>query len=172
MLAGHLEREKHHQEHDAINLKKLFLDRLCVHVQKDPRDSEFGWDVKLHFIPMGYWAAWYTFKRVYMKTNVDLYQTLDAVIEKWQHNPCGRERGVYNSELFSAVYVQTVPSRALPNAIFSLRLWTLLSHAEWSLAGFPIEGVWTMRWWFLHYTRVWTERTLLLMEWSYSVSSV
>ena len=82
ILAGHLERENHHPEHGAINFKKLFLDRLCVHVQKDPRDSEFGWDVKLHFIPMGYWAAWYTFKRVYMKKNVDLYQTLDAVIEK------------------------------------------------------------------------------------------
>ena len=64
--AGHLEVEDHHPEFesanaDRVDVHKLLTDRVCVHLQKDPKDTKNGWDVNLNFIGTIYWEEWFRF---------------------------------------------------------------------------------------------------------------
>ena len=64
--AGHLEIENHHPEFECANaglvdIHKLFTDRVCVHLQKDPKDDKNGWDINVDFIPMIYRDEWFKF---------------------------------------------------------------------------------------------------------------
>ena len=62
--AGHLEIESHHPEFERANaglvdIQKLFTDRVCVHLQKDPQ--KIVWDINVDFIPMVYRDEWFNF---------------------------------------------------------------------------------------------------------------
>ena len=68
--AGHCEMEDHHPEfghvqNGAVDVHKLIVDRLSVHLQKDPVDKENGWDINLNFIPLEYRHEWFEFKRTH-----------------------------------------------------------------------------------------------------------
>ena len=74
--AGHCELENHHPEYEhvqnvAVDVQKLIVDRLSVHVQKDPVDKQNGWDINLNFIPVEYRHQWDEFKRIH--GHKDLY---------------------------------------------------------------------------------------------------
>lgn len=47
----------------------MFLDRVCVHLQKDCED-ENGWDVKPVFISEGYRDDWKQFKNKFKHLNL------------------------------------------------------------------------------------------------------
>ena len=56
---GHCEKEDHHPEYHAkgkgeVDIIKLFVDRLSVHLQKDKRENKGGWDVDPVYIPAQY----------------------------------------------------------------------------------------------------------------------
>ena len=74
--AGHCELENHHPEFERIqngtvNAQKLMVDRLSVHIQKDPTDKEDGWAVDPKWIPTQYRQDWETFKKAH--SHKDLY---------------------------------------------------------------------------------------------------
>ena len=74
--AGHCELENHHPEYalaqcDRVDEKKLIVDRLAVHLQKDPVDKQNGWEINLAFIPTEYRRDWDEFKRTH--NHKDLY---------------------------------------------------------------------------------------------------
>ena len=74
--AGHCTQEDHHPEFQTsangeVDTNKLFVDRVSVHVQKDPNDGELGWGVAKQWIPKEYQKAWSMFKNEH-KHN-DLY---------------------------------------------------------------------------------------------------
>ena len=80
--AGHLEFENHHPEHatagmGCVDVDKLFVDRLSVHLQKDPPDEQNGWGINLIFIPLQYRDEWTSFVESHGKVN--LYQATDVV---------------------------------------------------------------------------------------------
>ena len=65
--AGHCSQEDHHPEFEVlgrgrVDTSKLFVDRVSVHVQKDPNDGELGWGVAKQWIPEEYQKAWSEFK--------------------------------------------------------------------------------------------------------------
>ena len=67
--AGHLELETHHPEFkkkpdcgNEFDCEKMFVDRLSVHLQKDPSDGENGWLVDPIFIPEPNRAQWELFR--------------------------------------------------------------------------------------------------------------
>jgi len=66
--AGHCEVENHHPEYaevqnDDVDPDKLLVDRLSVHLQKDPNDRQHGWGVDLNYIPAQYLQDWDEFKK-------------------------------------------------------------------------------------------------------------
>lgn len=74
---GHCERENHHPEFETaqngdVDMYKLFIDRVSVHLQKDPRDALRGWDVKDVFVPPQYKNFWNEFRDSY--GYIDLYE--------------------------------------------------------------------------------------------------
>lgn len=70
--AGHLERENHHPEYEGdIDCKKLFTDRVAVHIQKDKPDGGNGWLLNPRFIPHQYKAQWETFRE--KNKHLDMY---------------------------------------------------------------------------------------------------
>ena len=65
--AGHCEVENHHPEYetvgfDKVDAKKLLIDRVSVHLQKDPIDKEMGWGVDPRWIPDKYAVEWEALK--------------------------------------------------------------------------------------------------------------
>ena len=83
--AGHLEVEDHHPEHEkvgkgCVDVHKLFVDRLSVHLQKDVPDRHNGWGIHLGFIPPQYQDDWANF--VSRHQTVDLYEAFDDVNRK------------------------------------------------------------------------------------------
>ena len=73
---GHCEMEDHHPEYEVtgrgiVDVQKLFVDRIAVHLHKDKRDELSGWDVGSEFIPTEYKDIWHNFKALY--GHVDLY---------------------------------------------------------------------------------------------------
>ena len=77
--AGHLEVEDHHPEHEttgmgSVDVHKLFVDRLSVHLQKDVPDKRGGWNIDPKFIPSQYQDEWASFLMGHFK--IDLYQVL------------------------------------------------------------------------------------------------
>ena len=77
IVGGHSECEDHHPEFEEaemgpVDALKLVVDRLSVHLQKDPVDKERGWQVDLKWIPDRYLNVWNTFKRA--NKHKDLYQ--------------------------------------------------------------------------------------------------
>ena len=78
--AGHLEVENHHPEFESVNadrvdVHKLLTDRVCVHLQKDPKDTKKGWDVNLNFIPTIYREEWFRFAEQHK--DICLYAALE-----------------------------------------------------------------------------------------------
>ena len=74
---GHTECESHHLEYDdivfgGVDVSKLIVDRLSVHLQKDTVDKEKGWGVDPKWIPEEYTNYWDEFKNKH-KHN-DLYE--------------------------------------------------------------------------------------------------
>lgn len=55
--AGHLELEDHHPESvykgefEEVGARRLLVDRLSVHLQKDEKDDKGGWDIRPCFVP-------------------------------------------------------------------------------------------------------------------------
>ena len=80
--AGHLEVENHHPEHEktgmgCVDIHKLFVDRLSVHLQKDEWDVSKGWGINLNFIPVQYREEWVSFVDQHQMTN--LYGIFDEL---------------------------------------------------------------------------------------------
>ena len=78
--AGHLEVENHHPEFesanaDRVDVHKLLTDRVCIHLQKDPKDTKKGWDVNLNFIPTIYREEWFRFAEQHK--DICLYAALE-----------------------------------------------------------------------------------------------
>ena len=76
ITAGHCELENHHPEcenigFDEVDAKKLLIDRVAVHLQKDPMDKKNGWAVDPRWIPEKYAAEWEALKNENKHT--DLY---------------------------------------------------------------------------------------------------
>ena len=66
--AGHCEVENHHLEYaevqnDDVDPDKLLVDRLSVHLQKDPNDRQHGWGMDPKWIPEEYLPDWDEFKK-------------------------------------------------------------------------------------------------------------
>jgi len=73
----HCEREDHHPEFEAagcgaVDPNKLIVDRLAVHLQKDPQDRWGGWAVRELFIPPEYKEFWKSFRLSY--GHINLYE--------------------------------------------------------------------------------------------------
>ena len=73
---GHCEQENHHPEFSRagrgeVNVDKLLIDRLAVHIQKDQFDDLKGWDVQAKWIPEQYLEAWADFRDKF--GHIDLY---------------------------------------------------------------------------------------------------
>ena len=65
---GHCEVEDHHPEYErvqngVVDVRKLIVDRLSVHLQKDPVDKENGWEVNIDYLPLEYRQDWADFKK-------------------------------------------------------------------------------------------------------------
>ena len=76
IMAGHTKLEDHHPEYalsdrGEVDVDKLLIDRLSVHMQKDKFDNMNGWDVDLKWIPPAYHACWHNFKDKF--GHIDLY---------------------------------------------------------------------------------------------------
>ena len=70
--AGHLEQEDHHPEFTGVlGLDKMFVDRVAVHLQKDPLDDANGWDLNPCFIPETYKGQWEAFRKAHQ--HLDMY---------------------------------------------------------------------------------------------------
>ena len=77
---GHLEVQDHHPEFesanaDLVDVHKLLTDRVCLHLQKDPKDTKNGCDVNLNFIPMIYREEWFRFAEQHK--DIFLYAALE-----------------------------------------------------------------------------------------------
>ena len=79
--AGHLELETHHPEYKGGNIEidKLFVDRIAVHLQKDPCDNAGGWELNLKFIPNDYITQWQIFKKYHK--DKDLNKAVKFVLD-------------------------------------------------------------------------------------------
>lgn len=102
--AGHLELEDHHSEYTKNNvcnysrnyiykgayaasaatnndkeytlgIHRLFADRLAVHLQKDKKDDQLGWDINPCFIPVEMHYEFMEFQEKFR--SIDLYQAFD-----------------------------------------------------------------------------------------------
>ena len=61
--SGHMSCEDHHRLYEErqeglVNVRKLLIDRLSEHIQKDPIDKENGWGVDEKLIPKEYQRSW------------------------------------------------------------------------------------------------------------------
>ena len=75
ITAGHCELENHHPEcenvgFDKVDAKKLLIDRVSVHLQKDSMDKENGWGVNSRWIPEEYAVEWEAMKNEYRHVNL------------------------------------------------------------------------------------------------------
>lgn len=71
---GHLCEEDHHPEYAGrgpVDVRKLFADRLAVHLQKDEPDGRGGWAVDARFIPEAYRSEWEAFKAEHEGTDLN-----------------------------------------------------------------------------------------------------
>lgn len=82
---GHCELEDHHPEYEQsgrgpLNALKLFVDRVCVHVQKDPTDGRSGWQVDPRFIPRDLSQQWEEFRNRWGHINlyIDVKEAVNA----------------------------------------------------------------------------------------------
>ena len=75
--AGHTSYEDHHPQYEehqegTVDVDKLLIDRLSVHIQKDPVDKEKGWGVnEKKCIPEKYQNMWKALKS--KNKHIDLY---------------------------------------------------------------------------------------------------
>ena len=72
---GHYELEDHHRDYEEaengpLNARKLFADRLTVHLLKDPRDNRGGWAVQDFRIPDDLKPEWEAFRSAYGHINL------------------------------------------------------------------------------------------------------
>ena len=79
--AGHCSQENHHPEYftagnGAVDVNKLLVDRVSVHVQKDPDDYVHGWGVADQWIPRDMKEMWTDFKNTHK--HKDLYSGLSS----------------------------------------------------------------------------------------------
>ena len=89
--AGHTECEDHHPEYEEVqfgkvNVQKLLVDRLSVHLQKDVVDAEYGWQVDLKWIPKRYLKDWEDFKQKHKHINLYtevLYRVKDEAAKSY-----------------------------------------------------------------------------------------
>ena len=98
VVAGHSECEDHHPEFEEaemgiVDTLKLLVDRLSVHLQKDPPDGERGWGVNSKWIPDRYLNVWNTFRRA--NEHKDLYQECLLEAKKDLNSPPVRETCIY-----------------------------------------------------------------------------
>ena len=74
--SGHCCQENHHPEFELagkgdVDVSKLLVDRLSVHLQKDPEDDQLGWDVNKKWIPTLYSKQWDELSQKF--SHLDLY---------------------------------------------------------------------------------------------------
>ena len=75
--AGHTSYEDHYPQYEehhegTVDVDKLLIDRLSVHIQKDPVDKEKGWGVnEKKCIPEKYQNMWKALKS--KNKHIDLY---------------------------------------------------------------------------------------------------
>ena len=83
VLQGHLKQENHHPQFDQgpLDAIKLFVDRLSVHIQKDPNDEKGGWGInEMLFIPTECEKQWKPFKNTHK--HLDLYKLSWNIVSK------------------------------------------------------------------------------------------